>query len=75
MQTCSYRDAHGVSVAGAELLVKQLPAAHRQPVSVEFEAAAGAHRNGGGWQYDTRDSLRNTARDFLNMLCAPQILD
>lgn len=43
--------------------------------SVEFEAAAGAHRNGGGWQYDTRDSLRNTARDFLNMLCAPQILD
>ncbi|AET00805.1 hypothetical protein MTR_5g096100 [Medicago truncatula] len=46
-----------------------------QPVSVEFEAAAGAHRNGGGWQYDTRDSLRNTARDFLNMLCAPQILD
>lgn len=44
-------------------------------MSVEFEAAAGAHRNGGGWQYDTRDSFRNTARDFLNMLCAPQILD
>jgi hypothetical protein len=85
LQTCSYHDAHSASVAGAELLVslqrrrplqsplvqvKRLPTAHGQPCeSAEFEAAAGAHRNGGGWQYDTRDSFRNTTRDSLNMLC------